>query len=140
MDNMEHTKPVSVIRKETDVVIMISIGEFETENEDQQMIVDDLENSNGWLLQRVRLPADGGKKFCEQFKKHKAMTCGDGLYKQGRATGGSLSFDRDTMQVGRRVDNEIPIDPIDGSVYAGELGGIGEEIIAATNMLCRQTI
>ena len=42
------------------------------------------------------------------------------------------------MQVGiTRIDNEIPIDPSNGTAYAGELGGIGG-MIAATNKLCKQ--
>ena len=78
-----------------------------------------------------------GSIFVKISKKHEATTCGDGSYKRGQATGGSLSFDKDTMHVGIRVDNELPIDPTDGSAYAGELGGIGG-IIAATNVLCRR--
>ena len=41
------------------------------------------------------------------------------------------------MQVGIQIDNKIPIDPIDASAYAGEIGGIGR-IIAATNLLYRR--
>ena len=41
------------------------------------------------------------------------------------------------MQIGIRVDNEIPINPEDTSAYAGELGGIGG-MIAATNALCKR--
>ena len=136
VDNVENTTPASVVRKEKDTVVTISSGEYATENKHQQMVTDNLENSTDWLLQRVQLPADGGKKFCKQIKNHNATTCGDGSYKQGRATGGSLLFDKDSMQVSIRIDNEIPIDPTDASAYTGELGGIGG-IIAATNVLCR---
>ena len=122
--------PASVIKTEEYTIVMVSTGEYEIENNNQQDVSDELENSTDWLLQRVSLPKDGGKKFCKQVQNHKAMTCGDGSYKQGKATGGSLSFDKDSLQVGIRIDNEIPID------HAGELGGIGG-IIAATNALCK---
>ena len=69
VDNVEQTKPVSMIRKEINEVIMISIQEYEIENNNQQTPADELENSNDWLLQKVRLPADGGKHFCENIKK-----------------------------------------------------------------------
>ena len=127
----------SVMKKEEHTAVMVSSGAYATENNNQQGISDKIKDRTDWLLQRVRLPADGGKKFCEQIKNHAVTTYGDGSYKQGKATGGTLLFDKNSMQVGIQIDNEIPIDPTDASAYAGELGGIGG-MIAATNLLCKR--
>ena len=114
-------------------IIMVSIGRYEI-RQDNQINEDDIYQSEDWLLQWVWLPQDGGKQFCKQIKLNQATTCRDGSYKQRQATGGSLSFDKETMQIGIRINNEIPIDPSDGTAYSGELGGIGG-MIAATNIL-----
>ena len=111
---------------------MISIGEYEQDDNTQNPTVNEIEESLDWLLQRVRIPPDGGQKFCKQIRNNNATTGGDESYKKRKATGGSLSFD-----VGIRIDNKIPIDPSDASAYAGELGGIGG-IVAATNILCKK--
>ena len=60
--------PASVITKEEDMVVMVSTGEYATENTHQQRVPVELKDSTVWLLQRVLLPADGGKKFWEQIK------------------------------------------------------------------------
>ena len=60
----------------------------------------------------------------------------DPLSKEKRLEVVSYSIKK-TMQIGIRIDNEIPIDPSNASAYTGELGGIGG-IIAATNLLCKQ--
>ena len=136
-ENLQNVIPASVNKCDNEKVIMISTGRYEQTSTTNSRAVNDLEDSSDWLLQRIHIPADGGKKFCEQIKNNEATTCGDGSYKSGKATGGSLSFEKDSMKIGVRIDNEVPIDPEDASAYAGELGGIGGMVVA-TNALCKK--
>ena len=53
------------------------------------------ETTENWALQIFTLPKDGGEHFAQLVREGMAATCGDGLFKQGRSTGGFTSFEGD---------------------------------------------
>ena len=53
VEDVENTILASVMKKEEDTVVMVSTGEYTTENKHQQRVPDNLEDSTEWLLQRV---------------------------------------------------------------------------------------
>ena len=107
---------------------LLSIGTFQTDKDMTEDITD-------WAIQYLVLPEDGGERFAKQVQSHKGQTAGDGSCKNGRATGGFISFDDDNIKNGIQGATEVPLTEDDSTPYSGELGGI-QVAIAATHKIC----
>ena len=82
------------------------------------------EDQEDWAIQFLSIPEDGGYLFAQQVLKNKGQRAGDGSCKEGRATGGFLSFEENDIRGGIRGATEVPLTEDDSTPYRGELGGI----------------
>ena len=120
-------QPASIKKNETKIHL-ISVGHFDTNNKDT-------ETTNDWAIQYLALPDDGGARFAQQVQNHKGQTAGDGSCKDGRATGGFITFEDDDITNRIQGATEVPLTEEDSTPYSGKLGGI-QVAIATTHKVC----
>ena len=92
-------------------------------------------NTKDWAIQYLTLPDNGGAQFAKQVQEHKGQTAGDSSCKDGRATGGFISFTDKDIKGGIKCATEIPLTEDGCTPYSRELGGI-QVAIAATHKIC----
>ena len=119
---------IASVRNQATTVQLISTGNIASNDTTE-------ETPNDWALPYMSLPEDGGARFAEQVKHNRGQTAGDGSCKNGRATGGFLSFEDDNIRGGIQGATEVPLSEEDSTPYSGELGGI-QAAITATHAVC----
>ena len=111
-----HYDVASVLRTDNNAKV-ISTGTIQRDDTCQNHIED-------WAIQYLALPEDGGEFFAKQVQANNGQTAGDGSCKDGRATGGFISFTNDDVQNGIEGATELPLTEDGCTTYAGKLGGI----------------
>ena len=129
-EHINESYKIASVRPQGPNIQLISIGSFQSGTDSDQ-------NTNDWAIQYLTLPEDGGYSFAQQVQLHKGQTAGDGSCKDGRATGGFITFEDDNIEGGIQGAIEVPLTEDDSTPYSGELGGI-QVAIATTHHICKQ--